>query len=245
MRIIDLFKKRISTTKEVIKKYMNQDNIVQGNNSIKISLKETVYKLIRIWQLHIVVPIIAIVVLIAYLLKHFIVQFLALGVVWVLIYEHFHKPKPQINHENRYKWMKDFIYKPLSHMDKLLPIESIQSLYDISSPEKFLIENDCILYVYQLMKSTSETIDKSKLDFARKVLQERLNKKMDKYDEYYGVSNTVYLDARVLTVTDITDMGTHYIVKILYIDSPLAYKYWQYINTPKPSSAADTYDEDF
>jgi hypothetical protein len=241
-------KEKIKKSQEAIKNFSKKRKIEKLSEINKKEIKaidQLIYDIFKIWRLDIILPALSIVILLQ-ILKLYFIEILALGLIAYMIYDHFKQPVPVVNHNARYQWLLDYLYDPAKNMSDYLPVTKIQVSYDLFNAQKYVADNNYAIYLYQLAKMTNEEIDDDKLSFAKKILQAQINKKMDAYEHHHNNNgDTFYKDARVIMVDDICDVGTHYLISIIWIDNPQAYQYWQYKNTPKKRKPNDIDDEDF
>ncbi|HKL42122.1 MAG TPA: hypothetical protein VJ962_06055 [Clostridia bacterium] len=233
--MLNIFKSiniRIEKSKEVIKTYNKERTKEKKNKDTKKMVRavdKLAYELIKIWDLHIIIPVLSVIVLLLYILKLFAVQILAVGVLVYGTYDHFKKPKVDrrnLYHNGNYLWLQEHLYEIFKIIEDYLPIRRILNPYDLVNFRKFQQEKGVVFYLFNVMKTTSEELEKEKIDFAKRIFEAELIKRMDEHEEIHNDWCTYFKGERVLVLDKIRDFGTHYEFRILKIDSIEAYNYF-------------------
>lgn len=204
------------------------------------------YRFFKKTRLHIIIPSVSIVIML-YLIKLYLanILLLILGIV-ILIKWFTSSDEEAVEHIDRYIYMRDILYQSFDGINTILPIRSPQTVIDIVHIPEFINEGRYAVYLYQLTKTTYEHAEQSMLDFAQKILQANIDKQLNQYEHIHADGTTFYNDLRLITLTNIVDMGTHYRLEIIWVDDEKTYSVARKQLTKKETiNNADTKDEDF
>jgi len=230
MSIFKFTKIRIQKSKEVIKAYKKARTKEKKNKDTKKVVRAVdnlVYELIKIWNLHIIIPALSVFVLLLHIFKLYGVQILAIGFLGYAVYDHFKKPEVDKSHKyyENHIWLQENLYGIFKIIECYLPIRKILNPLDLVNYKRFNVDHGIGFYFFNLMKTTSEEIEKEKVEFAKRIFEAELIKLMDHYEELYNNGCTYFKDERIYTLDRIKDFGSHYQFRILKIDNIQTYNY--------------------
>ena len=236
-QIITAISTRLESTNKAIKTYR------ESKDTEALALEKLLYAILTIWHLHIIITVSA-TLFGLYLTGQYLLPLIALGGFLYLQYGKRPQPHP-IDPIARYIQLRDFIFEPLRLISESLPVFKPQTIEDIVHKREFLINNGHILYIFKLLKNVNEEIGEEDVDFIKKVLQARINQRLDEYQNLFAFQ-TWFSDVRIITVNDVTDVGTHYQISIIYVDNDVAYDYViKKLNPSSSTATLDYYDEVF
>ncbi len=235
--IVTAISTRIASTNDAIKVYF------ETKKTETLALEKLLYSILTIWHLHIIITVSA-TLFGLYLIGQYLLPIMALVGFFYLQFGQ--RPQPrQIRPLEQYLQIRDFIYEPIRLISESLPVFKPQTIEDIVNKPEFLVNNGHILYIFKLLKNVNEELGPEDTDFIKKVLQARINQRLDEHENLFSY-HTWYDDTRVITVNDVTDVGTHYQISIIFVDNDTAYDYVKRRHNPTASTKEKNfYDEVF
>ncbi len=237
----------VTDTRKAINTYASSVKVEKVDKQDKeTALDDFMYDLMKIWGLRALLPITLLIALV-YLIKVYIVYICIAVFVLFWIFEASHKQTDTQSNMEKYIFTRDFIFKPLYNLKDYLPVQAPQAVTDIVHIPEIINFGRYSLFAYKLIKTNPDQTDDDRISFAEKILQANIIQKLDLYEAEHQDRSTYAKDLRTLTVADITDFGTYYLILIAYIDNPYIYKYVKNksTSTPKPSVDDNIKDGDF
>ncbi len=183
------------------------------------------FDLANIWIPRVVLPMIFFVLAMRFLGAYF--EVLLLITFGLFIYdEHLQQSQPTESLPiNQYIFVRDFIFSSMRKMSDYLPVRMPQSAIDIVHVPEFIPYHDHSLMAFKLDKHSHDELPEEKLQFAQKMLETFMAQAHNEYDANTQLGASSYNGIHAIQLMDITDMGTHFLIQIAFVNNDLIYKH--------------------